>query len=253
MSDKTRVLVVDDDEAIVRLARHVLAKRGFDVEIAVDGEEALEKARSLKPDVIVSDVMMPKVDGLELIRSLRADPAFALVPVIFLSALGSTEDRLKGLRLGADDYLPKPFHLEELAMRVAIAAKHRARLRHTLRLRAEFLTRNDAKDVEPGLRGSLEQVALSALLSLFAVDAMSGLVVVRNEGSTARLVVNDGRVVSASLEGHKAVSGREAVLTVLGWSSGTFEYDALTVDADDEIGLSTAQLLVEAARRQNAS
>jgi len=264
MGERPRVLIVEDDESIVRLARHALTARGFDVDVASNGEVGLARARAIKPDVIVSDIMMPKVDGLEFVTTLRADPAFALVPVIFLTALSSTQDRLKGFRLGADDYLPKPFHIEELAIRVANAAKHRIRLRHTLKLRAEFLERKAAEsaaeaksvveggDDEPGLRGSLEQLGLSALLSVFAIDGKSGLLVVRRADSTGRMIIRDGRVVSATLEGAQSASGREAVLTILGWNTGTFEYDALTVESEDEIGLTTTQLLVEAARRIRA-
>lgn len=254
MSERPRVLVIDDDESIVRLARHALTAKGFDVTIAANGEDGLEKARELKPDVIVSDVMMPRIDGHELVRALRADPAFALVPVIFLSALSSTEDRLKGFRLGADDYLPKPFHIEELAIRVANAAKHRARLRHTLKLRREFFERKPEEPVvetndEPGLRGSLEQLGLSALLSVFAIDGKSGLLVAKHDELTCRMVIREGRVVSATLEGPAQASGKDAVLAALQWSTGTFEYDALDVESADEIGLSTTQLLVEASRR----
>lgn len=259
MFEKSRVLVVDDEESIVRLARHALGARGFNVDTAADGEEALAKARSAKPDVIVSDVMMPRLDGLALLRTLRADPAFALVPIILLTALSSTDDRLEGLRTGADDYLPKPFHIEELALRVANAAKHRSRLRHTLAVQRELLARQAAKKSqppvapasEPGLQGSLEQLNLSTLLSVFAIDGNSGLLIVQRDKTIGRLIIREGRVVSARLEGGERASGRDAVVAVLGWTNGTFEYDALTVETADEIGLTTTQLLVEAARRRS--
>src|SRR5207247_10963213 len=90
---------------------------------AGDGEEGLMRADQLRPDLIITDVMMPKLDGWALVRALRSRPELALVPVIFLTALGGEEDRIRGFRLGADDYLPKPFRFEELDLRVANALK----------------------------------------------------------------------------------------------------------------------------------
>lgn len=256
MSERARVLVVDDEAAILELARRALGARGYEVDTAEDGERALACARARKPDVIVSDVMMPNLDGRDLVRALRADPAFTLVPVIFLTARTTPADRVEGLRLGADDYLPKPFHLEELALRVANAAKHRRRLRHTLKLRADFLERRAATSApkleivdEPAVRGSLEHVALSTLLSVFAIDGKSGLLVVRSGSEVGRLCLRDGRVVAARREGRLNLDGREAILSILGWCSGDFEYDSLEVETEDEIQMSTTQLLVEAARR----
>ncbi len=257
MSERARILVVDDEDAILKLARHALGARGYDVDTASDGAQALAHARARKPDVIVADLMMPRLDGRDLLRSLRADPAFALVPVIFLTARSSTEDRLQGLRLGADDYLSKPFHIEELALRVANAAKHRLRLRHTLKLRTAFFEKRAEGSrppslvlaEEPALRGSLEHVSLSTLLSMFAIDGKSGIVVVRCGAETGRLVLREGRVVAARREGRLNLDGREAVLSILGWCSGDFEYDSIDVETPDEIGLTTTQLLVEAARR----
>ena len=83
------------------------------------------RADAVRPDLIITDVMMPKLDGWALVRALRSRAELALVPVIFLTALGGEEDRIRGFRLGADDYLPKPFRFEELELRVANALKKR--------------------------------------------------------------------------------------------------------------------------------
>ncbi|KRB76236.1 two-component system response regulator [Nocardioides sp. Root190] len=111
-----RVLVVDDDRAVRESLRRSLAFNGYDVHLASDGAEALAGIGAVAPDVVVMDVMMPKLDGLEATRALRA--AGNDVPVIVLTARDAVGDRVEGLDAGADDYLTKPFALEELLARI---------------------------------------------------------------------------------------------------------------------------------------
>src|SRR2546423_12325324 len=113
------VLVADDDAWILRMVATVLEKRGYSVDTAVDGEDALERALARPPDLLITDVMMPKLDGWALVRQLRSHTELAMLPVIFLTALSSEDDRIRGFRLGADDYVTKPFRFEELDLRVA--------------------------------------------------------------------------------------------------------------------------------------
>ena len=117
MGDAT-VLVVDDDPVILKLLEVNFSMEGFDVLSAVDGIDGLERARSDRPDVIVTDIMMPKMNGIELLAALRADPDLAGIPVILLSAKAQTDDVRIGLDAGADDYITKPFEPLELVDRV---------------------------------------------------------------------------------------------------------------------------------------
>jgi DNA-binding response OmpR family regulator len=109
------ILVVDDEKNIVQLARLYLDKEGFQVEAAYDGEQALEKARTVRPDLIVLDLMLPGMDGLSVCKELRKT---SNVPIIILTARGDDVDRVVGLELGADDYITKPFNPRELVARV---------------------------------------------------------------------------------------------------------------------------------------
>ncbi len=109
------VLVVEDEPEIARIARDYLERAGFDVRIASDGRSALALARSAKPDLIVLDLGLPDIDGLDVTRALRRESA---VPVVILTARGDESDRLVGLELGADDYVVKPFSPKELVARV---------------------------------------------------------------------------------------------------------------------------------------
>src|SRR3989304_3249233 len=104
---KQTILVVDDEKHIVDLAKLYLTKEGYQVEVAYDGKAALDKAKSVAPDLIVLDLMMPEMDGWEVCRSLRRDNG---VPIIILTARGDDVDKIVGLELGADDYMTKPFN-----------------------------------------------------------------------------------------------------------------------------------------------
>jgi DNA-binding response OmpR family regulator len=109
------ILVVDDEKNIVQLVRLYLNKEGFRVEAAYDGAQALEKAKSLRPDLVILDIMMPELDGLSVSKELRKT---SNVPIIILTARGDDVDRVVGLELGADDYVTKPFNPRELVARV---------------------------------------------------------------------------------------------------------------------------------------
>ena len=128
--DLTTILVVDDNVEIRNFIRRHLGA-AYRIEEAGDGEEALLRARATLPDLVISDVMMPRLDGFGLVEAMRADPALDFVPVLLLTARAEPEDRLAGLGLGADAYLTKPFSTEELRLRVhnAIARQQRLRVR----------------------------------------------------------------------------------------------------------------------------
>jgi diguanylate cyclase (GGDEF)-like protein len=140
-----RVLVADDDPDILTVVKVNLDLDGFEVDTAIDGEDALQKATSNPPDVIVLDIMMPRMDGLTALHRLRSQAATASIPIILLTARGLPEDRVRGLELGADDYITKPFDITELAARV------RAVLRRT----------QAARDLSPltGLPGNFKITA----------------------------------------------------------------------------------------------
>jgi two-component system OmpR family response regulator len=111
-----RVLVVDDEPTLAELLQMALRYEGWDVRTAGDGFTAVREARQFRPDVVVLDVMLPDIDGLEVLRRLRADNAE--VPVLFLTAKDAVEDRIAGLTAGGDDYVTKPFSLEEVVARL---------------------------------------------------------------------------------------------------------------------------------------
>ena len=110
-----KVLVVDDDVELCGLIREYLEPQGFEVEVVHDGEAGLVRAKTGDPNIVVLDIMMPKMNGLDMLRQLRTS---SVIPVLLLTARGSDVDRILGLELGADDYLPKPFNARELSARL---------------------------------------------------------------------------------------------------------------------------------------
>ena len=243
-----RILVADDDPVNLRMVTAVLEKSGYEVETAVDGEEAYEKAIANPPDLLITDVMMPKLDGWDLVKSLRSHPGFAFVPVIFLTSLVSDDDRIRGFRLGADDYLPKPFRCEELDLRVA----RTLRRGHVVeeQARHQIAPEEGAKD-GAGIAGEIGQVGLSALLTLLEMEGKSGLLAVTNAATSriGRVFLSKGRVVRARLGYAGAPANEECVYHMLGWVAGSFEFSATEVQVEDEVQASTVHLLIEGARR----
>jgi two-component system alkaline phosphatase synthesis response regulator PhoP/two-component system response regulator RpaA len=126
-----RVLVVDDDHEVAKSIEATL-RRHYQVFVVHSGVGAIKEARKHSPDLIVLDVIMPGMDGLEACRQLRNDPALTDIPILFLTALGRPEDKVAGFRAGADEYLTKPFNLEELQLRIKAILRRAARAPGTL-------------------------------------------------------------------------------------------------------------------------
>ena len=231
------VLVADDDPHILTMLSEVLKKKGYTFDLAKDGAEALAQAKQKAPDVLVTDVMMPKLDGWSLVRELRADPNLAKLPVIFLTALAANDDRLRAFRLGADDYINKPFRFDDLV----------ARIEKLLARPADVAVRV----ASAGLNGDLSQVGLSTLLVLVEMERKTGLLQMKSsDGRAAKLLLRDGKIVDAQIDGTQT-AGAACVYQLLTWTTGKFQFTAKTVDGPDRVQLSTTHLLMEGARRMD--
>lgn len=118
-----KVLIVDDEPNLTRSMTFILRKEGYDVEVAVNGEEAIEKARKTKPQLMLLDVMMPKKNGYEVCQDIREDPQLKSMHIIMLTAKGQEVDREKGMSMGADEFITKPFSPGLIVERVNAALK----------------------------------------------------------------------------------------------------------------------------------
>lgn len=126
--EQKKLLLIDDDPNLILLVKDYLEFRGYDVMTAGNGREALSLLDELAPDMIICDVMMPEMDGYAFVEQIRQDPSKSWIPILFLSAKGQSQDRVKGLTTGADVYMVKPFEPEELVAQVESSLKQATRL-----------------------------------------------------------------------------------------------------------------------------
>ena len=195
------ILIVEDEKEIRDLLAHYLRKEGFDPDVAPDGETGLARARARKPSLILLDILLPRMDGLELLRKIRADGEIGATPVIMLTAKGDETDRVVGLELGADDYIPKPFSPREVVARVKAVIR-----------------RSGARPAEAESR--VYEVGEVRL------DVARHEVLVR--GKPVSLTSKEFRILQALLASPGRVLSREAILDKA-WGEGTHVVDR-TVD-----------------------
>jgi uncharacterized protein (TIGR02266 family) len=229
------VVIVDDDHGCRTLAAQPFRTRGDYVRVAPDGFEALAQCLKEPPDVIVSDVHMPRMDGWQLLRMCRARPTLSSVPFLFLTTLGGEQERLRGYQLGVDDYVSKPFRGKELQARVDRVVSRVQKASHSL---VERKT----------LRGDLAQVSLPSVLGFLELERKTGELLVVG-ARTAHLFLRDGRLLRVEIEGVVADKTSIGVLyEVLGWKAGQFEFALHEVPGDDLFDMTITTILLEHAR-----
>ncbi len=231
------VLVVDDDAMFRDQAGMVVERKGHKVAIASNGLEALGMALRDPPDLILSDVEMPTMDGWQLLRMVRARPSLCHIPMIFMTKLSGEQERLKGYRLGVDDYIAKPFLFEELSVRVSRA-----------------LSRNQTRrpsNSKNALRGDLSQVSLASVLQFVELEKRTGLLLIVDGNQLATLHVRNGNVVAVDTGGISDEIGIERLFRVLDWDNGRFEFTTAEVSIADTISESTSYVLLEHSRRKD--
>ncbi|MGB1015515.1 MAG: response regulator [Nannocystaceae bacterium] len=241
--DGPRLLVVEDDPDLRAVIDSVFSMQNYDVVSTANGCEALREALKTPPDVVISDVVMPEMDGWVLVKQFRSHARLAFIPFIFLSDLNTAEDRVRGFRLGADDFLPKPFHFEELEFRV------RGALRRSKHVPKDF--RKTGEDAATCLTGTLDQVGLPSMLAFLELERKTGLleVIPSHNPMTASIYLNDGRIVHAVLVDEDELTGKDAVYAALAWTAGQFAFEACKVNVQATVSATTTHLLMESARR----
>jgi DNA-binding response OmpR family regulator len=232
------VLVIDDDAWYREHAAELMREAGHNVVTAENGVKGLAQALKAEPDLILTDVQMPIMDGWQLVRMLRARPTLAQIPVVFVTALSSDEQRLQGYRLGVDDYIAKPFNDDELGLRIQRVLD-----------RSRAYPRNVAGN--KALRGDLSQISLASLLGFLDSEKRTGLLLLVRPNEVATLFVRGGQVVRIDMREEAAkLTGHEKLYALLGWDWGRFELAEAEVEDEDVIRLSTVEALLEWARRQ---
>jgi CheY-like chemotaxis protein len=243
-----RLLIVNDDPSAHELVRSMLRRKEYEVETMLHPVQALKKARQAPPDLVVTDVLMPVMDGWTFVKNLRSSPPCALVPVIFLTSQSSTENHIRGFRLGADDYIVKESNFWDLPERIA---RSLARKRD---LEAAFAPSSFPHAPSTGgLKGKFDQIGLASLLTVLDLGKRGGVLRVSRAQPAEEgvLYLVEGRVHRADLRAPRELHDRDAVYSLLGWSDGTFEFTADRLRVGDQVGMATTELLLEGARRMD--
>jgi uncharacterized protein (TIGR02266 family) len=236
---RLNVLVVDDEPLCRAPVVAALRDRGDTVREANDGLEALSACLHEPPDLVISDVKMPRMDGWQLTRMLRARPSTSRLPVVLFTTLIDDEARLRGYRMGVDDYIGKTVPADEILARVdrvvSRVSLQRSRERHTL-------------------RGDLSQVTLASVLSFLALEQKTGILFLVGQEGAARIYLRGGVPVRVEIGDNaaKRIDDPE-LLAVLGWTRGQFEFANAEVSFADELGTTVNELLLEHARRSDES
>lgn len=221
------VLVVDDDELVLSLVEADLRQAGFAVVTAANGKEALALVLREPVDIIVSDVSMPEMDGLEFCELIRQSPEHVDIPFVFLTAHGGAEQRIRGLRSGADEYLVKPINTADLVARVEILYD---RIRRTRSVST--------------LKGSLCEVGLCEVLQLFELTRKQGVLHLEAPAGKGELAVADGVLANAAWND---LQGEDAVFQMFTLKHGEFRFQPKTVSSGN-VGHPIGFVLMEIAR-----
>jgi DNA-binding response OmpR family regulator len=227
------VLVVDDNELFRGFLRTLLSGHGFTVHEAANGEEALAVALEQRPWLVLADLRMPGMDGVEFCRRLRAHSLLRHVPFVFLSGWDDYRDRYRGLEAGADEFLPKTTPGRELLIRL-----------HLLLRRFASVGGRGAAG-ESALQGRLDLVGAAGVLQILHTSRLTGVLTVRSGTQQTTVTFRDGEVIAVQGEG---ATGERALVGLLGWTRGSYEFTPSEPATGTPLGESFSQLLLEACR-----
>lgn len=229
--DAATILVVDDNRLVRELIRDAFSEAGFTVLTAAGGAEALERLEETRADLIITDVAMPEMDGWAFCEAVKGDARFREIPLVFLASHREVPERLRGFRLGAYDYLCKPFSVEELLVRVRLI------------LDRTQGAAGPADAEHQALAGHTSHFPIADLLQLLSVNGKTGTLVVSGRES-GRVHVREGRIVGAVAG---TARGRKALFRMVGWTDADFRFEPKddTTVADD-LGPSTERLVMDA-------
>lgn len=233
--DNPTILVADGDPKNLQILRESLEASGFEVIVASDGLQAWQKISSDVPDLILSEVNLPKLDGFQLLEKLKADPVTSSIPLMFLTNRRELQDRVRSLRGGVKDYMIKPLHVKEVIARVRMI------LRRMERIREEEI------ESTRKLAGRLEEFSVIDLIENFGMERKTGILTLYNASNkSGEIYFRDGAVINAALANLKA---EKAVYQMLPWKRGHFTMTFKEINVPDEIAVSNLGLLLQGFKR----
>lgn len=236
---KKKILLVDADQRSLRVVEVSLRKAGYSIACVSDGQAALDVVDAQSPDLIICDTKLPKVDGYALVRRLKDRQESASIPIIFLAATRSVEDKIRGLELGVEDYLTKPIFVRELLARVNVVLARRAQ---------ESMATQKPTTLRTRFAGSIDDMTVIDLLQTFEISRKSGSITFKSGARIGHVWFRDGKVIDAEVG---ALRGEEGVYRLLVWNEADFEVDFGPIDRDDLVEVSTSALVMEGMRRSD--
>ena len=226
---KPKILVADDEPRWLRVLSLYLSRHQCEVDTALNGQEAIQRIETHRPDLIIADITMPGMDGYELCQHLRRNASTRTIPFIFLTARDHETERLKGRRIGADDYLTKPCSLERVRQSVETAMERIERARS---LSFERI----------GMNGRIDDIDLLDLIQALELEQKTGALVLSHGDRTGTLYLKDGVIVEADI---RSPVREEPLFRLLGWKTGRFVFVPDAVPDMAPITASMAHLLFE--------
>jgi len=224
------ILAVDDSDLILEMVKDYLAEASFKVVTAANGQDGLRVLEQIKPEIIISDIVMPVMDGWQFCEAIRKNPETTSIPFLFLTSEKEVPKRIRGLKLGADDYLTKPFSRGELLARVTRISEKLARVQQDLTSRRAALS------------GHTSQLAMADLLQLLSLNGKTGVLKLERDRQ-GRIYFRNGKIIDARLG---EARGLKALYRLLAWQEAHFELEPLDDSSIEEtIAEGTQSVLME--------
>lgn len=246
------MLIVDDDPWVQRMVATILGQGGHLVNLAGDAEGALTCASSVLPEVVITAVGLPAIDGWPWWERLRIMPDLSSTPIIFLAGDADEQSGIRGFVPDRDQRLVKPFRIEDLERRLhtVLWQLRDAPLASPMRPRPQ-LPEPPSRGLRPlsAMQGALDLIGLSSILMILEIERKTGILLLEQPQAAARLFIRKGRVIRAEMDQPQSCTGTAAVYLALTWTSGRFDFLVGDVGGIDDIQASTAYLLMEGARR----
>jgi CheY-like chemotaxis protein len=229
-----KILIVDDNPNVLKLLNISLSKAGYEIVEAENGEVAFTVANKEIPDLIISDIMMPQMDGIELCWMIRENSKVPLVPFIFLTSFDDSEMEIRGFRAGADEYLNKPIDRKELLERVEELLDRTQKLK----------TIEDNTESKKAFAGELKDLSIVELVQMLNLNKKSGILKIDGEGK-GEIYLKDGQLTGAKTA---AAEGEEAVYELVMFENGTFNFEVSDKEYPNNVTNGTMNVIMEACR-----
>jgi DNA-binding response OmpR family regulator len=229
-----KILIVDDNPSVLKLLNISLSKAGYNIVEAENGEVAFQVANKEMPDLIISDIMMPQMDGIELCWMIRENSEVPLVPFIFLTSFDDSEMEIRGFRAGADEYLNKPIDRKELLERVEELLSRTDKLK----------TIDDTSDSKKAFEGDLKDLSIVELVQMLNLNKKSGILHI-DGAKQGEVYLQNGQLIGAKTETNKS---EEAIYELVTFDQGSFKFEVTDDGLVANIKNSTMNVIMEACR-----